>query len=424
VVEVVTGACRRPVLARSVDHHKVGMIATDGWIWTEFNERFVEPGVDWVIDMLLVVDGGDGAAACAVLEDAIGGLQQRFADDPSPDVAGREFGAWVPIEIPEGVQLYVSRSDVFERVLPALLEVLDAAGFDGTLSLRDGPRSRPVACAPLLSCRVSLRGDRLTTGPGAYGWVADPTACRAFLTSAIRWCRRDGGSVAHLEACLGDFANGESVLRDAFEWSELELHANDVRRIYSVDSDGFRGVAWARCADRVALIDGRVRDDGVWWRSALESVLALLRRHAEELEYAAVWRGWDVSGAMSPAFAPRDWPRRPNSRPAGVWQTETAFDSLVAGDAYGVQLFGPGFLDRLPGLAAAWAREELPGRRLLVRHQDLDSWFDAPMVAPHERPEPLGAPTPDVLRVARTALAPILHAPGALARLGFDDLDQ
>ncbi|WP_028063849.1 hypothetical protein [Solirubrobacter soli] len=371
------------------------MVTVDGWVWTEVQE-LREDGPGWALELVLDLEAGDREAACAILHDAVGAQIEGFRGNLEV------FGGWHFEAIAEGVRFYVSTSEVFQEVLPVLLAALDASGFQGTLVVRDTTVSRPPARAPILACRASLRGERLMTGPGEYAWVADPMAVRAFMTGAVELCRWNGATAAYLEARHGDWQRRESVLADSFAWPELELHDNAVRRIYASNGDRFRSVAWARRCDRIVVVFGG-EDGGEWWRSMLDDVVALLRSHAAELEYAAVWRGWDVSGALSPNYVRRDWPRRPDGHNA------TAFDSLVADDAYGIQLLGAGFADRLLTTDPKWTREELAEGRVLLQHEDLEGWFGAPMLNEREPPD---KPVPDLLRAAREDLAALLQIPG------------
>jgi GNAT superfamily N-acetyltransferase len=54
-----------------------------------------------------------------------------------------------------------------------------------------------------------------------------------------------------------------------------------------------------------------------------------------------------------------------------------AFDDLVAHDAFGIQLLGPGYTSRLT-LGADWRARPAGSDATLVEHVDTDAWFQAP----------------------------------------------
>jgi hypothetical protein len=97
-----------------------------------------------------------------------------------------------------------------------------------------------------------------------------------------------------------------------------------------------------------------------------------------------------------------------------------AFEDLYAPDAFGAQLLGPGYADRLP-TAPGWHTQNVADATALVQHVDPAAWFDAPFV-------PLGQlaqqnlPQPAVLTQARRDLAAILYSPGVLADARFADM--
>jgi hypothetical protein len=105
-----------------------------------------------------------------------------------------------------------------------------------------------------------------------------------------------------------------------------------------------------------------------------------------------------------------------------------AFEDLLASDAFGVQLLGPGYAGRLDP-SDVWEARVLGGDATLVARVDAGAWFDAPFETrwrhwPPGRPHPPVPPVPRVLAAAREEFAPILEAPGAFSRLGVPELER
>ena len=70
---------------------------------------------------------------------------------------------------------------------------------------------------------------------------------------------------------------------------------------------------------------------------------------AEHLVYAHIVRGWDVAGALALGLLPVDWPARPAYQPDEHHSHQrSAFDHVLAPNAFGTMLLRPGFADRLP----------------------------------------------------------------------------
>jgi hypothetical protein len=114
-----------------------------------------------------------------------------------------------------------------------------------------------------------------------------------------------------------------------------------------------------------------------------------------------------------------DWPSRPGSRPVGGGFASCAFEDLFAPDAFGVQLLGAGYADRLP-VEGPWRVSKAGSESILLEHRNAETWFANPAV-----PEGVTAhehAIPQVLSDARAQLAPLLYSPGCLSRYGFDGL--
>ena len=109
-----------------------------------------------------------------------------------------------------------------------------------------------------------------------------------------------------------------------------------------------------------------------------------------------------------------DWPQRADDRPRGAGWTDVSFEDIYAPDAFGVQLLGPGYADRVPDLDP-WRTESLGGSAVLLEHTDLVAWFAQPFVPYRQQLRREERPRPEILARARAELAPILYTSGVLA---------
>jgi hypothetical protein len=378
----------------------------DERIWEESRVRaHGEP--EWVLRMLLTPNssGSDDVVAAAV-PDALAELEAAFTGDGEVPSAGD----WEWMRVRDGVLLQVAECDDFAAALPTLARALERRGVEGTLSVWEEPVSvDPPRIAHLLACRVTVRGTRVHEAPRQYRWEPDPDRHAALLAAAEGWCRRVEGAPGLSLTCgsLGPTPIGAEPVTDRL----AEAYAAGERsRLAAVGDAHFRAVAVRPHSGRLTLVAGVAP-------AALDELVELLREHADLLVYGSIRRGWGVYQALSEDTLPTDWPQRSAHYPRGRRYTTLAFDDLIAQDAFGVQLLGPGYTDRIPD-SPSWRRESL-GTATFLEHIDRDAWFAAPFVPVDDYSEP---PAPALLDAARTELAPILHAPGTLTALGFADM--
>jgi hypothetical protein len=266
----------------------------------------------------------------------------------------------------------------------------------------------------LLECRVRVRGRRLHRGPFAYAWQADPSAHEAFLAAVERWCRWRHDAMCWLSGRVGEIpvTSGEEVLDRLLDAIVDENRTT----VAATAGEDFRRFTTSGSLGEVTLAVGGETIARGGWREPLAELAALLRDQTDVLVYGWVRRGWMTSG--TDGLAP-DWPSRPADRPHGIHFTEHAFDDVFAPDAFGLQLLGPGYADRL-ACGPMWRAESVGATSVLLQHVDPGAWFAAPFAPFGDR----DVPVPPVLDQARADLAPILYEPGALTRGGYVDDEE
>jgi hypothetical protein len=328
------------------------------------------------------------------------------------------FGEWEILAAKDGIVVDVAECDVFEAALPAVLADLQDRDLSGTLSVWKAPSVfllPPVA--PVLTCRVTVQGERVRKGPGTYGWVPDPAAYRAVLAAGVSWCRFGGAA----DRCTLRISSGGPVALGVQE-SVIDrlIESGGIGSVEAVSGRAFRAIALHAGGGRVSLLAGVLDERPGWWPTALQDLAEFLRAHAERLVYGYVMRGWDVDAARAcDDLSRRDWPLRPRSVPLARGWTYAAFDDLAAPDVFGVQLLGAGFLPRVPQLAD-WHTTPV-GQAVLLEHDARAEWFQAPSVPTGH----FGAPAPpDLLVHSRDELASVLYVPGMLAQFGISDLPE
>jgi hypothetical protein len=190
----------------------------------------------------------------------------------------------------------------------------------------------------------------------------------------------------------------------------------------TVAGDAFRSVRANRSGGISLVVGGREIDDSAW-RKALWQLVSILRYHADGLVYASIMRGWDVRAALIGDSLSVDWPQRPDEQPRGIGGARLAFEDLYAPDAFGVQLLGPGYADRLP-VSANWQAESVGKAAVLLQHVDPGAWFAEPFVPFRQELRMEDRPQRELLTQSRAELAAILFSRGILARSGFPDMED
>jgi hypothetical protein len=389
-------------------------------VWSVWHERSAEIGADFTMRMFFVPAAGDVDVALKALRSSLSALSREYDERRFPEVVEPPFfGEWDCVRSGVGVVVSATECQLFDEALTGLAAGLESRGIAGTLSVyRPQPIAHPPPYAPMLACRVSVRGERVRKAARSYRWTPDPVPYREMLAVAAAWCRWDGAAEAcSLWASIGGpiaIEPEEPVLERMLD----EIAMGGPPRIKALRGEEFRAIgAWSG-SGRVALVAGRRDDVADWWRAPLADLRGVLRDRADLLVYGFIARGWAVNEAIMPEALSYDWPVRPSYYPKTRGFSGAAFDDLVAPDAFGVQLLGPGYADRL-ATPRDWHEEILGEERVLLEHEQPDAWFDAPFVPIAQSGQ---TSAPDVLTRARNDLAPLLYTPTALGDFGYPDM--
>jgi hypothetical protein len=248
---------------------------------------------------------------------------------------------------------------------------------------------------------------------GVYRWDNDPGSMRRVLEAADRWCRADGSHQLVATAVGTLVARDEDVVERMLETVSRGWPARLETRMAD---GGFRVCGIASVHSPITLVAGEI-GSRKGWHTEVDAMRSVLGEQAGELAYARIRRGWMVAETLREDRLGYDWPQRPD-RPG---ETAQAFEDLLAPDAFAIQLLGPGYARLAP--LEHWTSEPAEDA-ILLEHRDPSAWFTAPFVPFGVELPPGGRTPPEVLTAARAELAPILLRAGALAELGFAEVDE
>jgi hypothetical protein len=383
------------------------MLRVDGWVVYEWRERYADLGADLVLPMLFRPDERDHARVLRELEAAfLEAAEAYYARPGNQDEDALRFGSWSCEPSADGIRIDLHNPEVLDRELPAIVAALERRGLGGELVFVDDAEGRLPSIAPVLGCRLVTNGTPGHDYMGSFR-LPDRFSLHPVIDAATDWAGFRGDTSAY---CLGldQFRRWAPVDQGTSTAEAIELALPRTRRVVGHCGRAFRGVAQLSASGRLGLVAGRSDDPpSDWWQPALEDLIGFVRAHAEHLVYAHIARGWDVAGALALGILPSDWPARPEYQSdEHDWHRRSAFDDVLAPDAFGTMLLGPGFADRLPD-ASDWHLEPVGTDRWLLRHRDPDAWYAEPPNA-HTRSAHLER--------ARETLAPLLFTPADARR--------
>ena len=396
-----------------------GMAEIDDRVWSVWRERVAEAGADWALRMLFVSDGVDAEQVLAALRSSVRAVGAGYDELRSPAVWMRRSSAsGVSPASRSGVVIDVTECDVFEDALPTIVAGRDGVGPRDLSVWEPPPVLRAPRKAALLVCRITVRGQRV--GKSLECSSGSRTLTRTRRSS----CRRvvvSLGPGAHPAALRA--SPGGPIALDLGE-SALDRLCDAFRRgvsaiLTAIGDEQFRTIRVRASSGRISLVVGQQDPPPGWWKPPLREIVghAASTRRSRRLRLCQTGLGHDQ--AFRHDGLADDWPARPHHEPWGPGQTRLAFDDVVAPDAFGVQLLGAGYAERVTP-SAGWRTERLGGGSMLVEAADLDAWFRAPFVSGW--PVGLAAADPRMLEHARGELDPILCSPATLRALGYPDV--
>ncbi len=388
-------------------------------VWSGLRDVIEEFGAGWDLRLLLRtttdVHEAERALLASVLE-----VTELVGSEAG---TGEQWGApvdWGWVRVADGLVVMVRGDDRGVWTLGAVRDRLTAHGVGGVFELAElPPADMPPMRAPMLACCLRVRGARELVR-GAYNWRPDREAYRSAVRIGLEWAE---GNAAALNADtvgwlpVDNRRDAHQVLYEATDTDEKAAYAG-------IDSQGFRCVA-VRPQGVVSLVSGVWQDQTLQWAPTLDGLVEVLRQAFAATAYAFVIRGTDVSHSLyvgEPSSI--DWQERAYPRPLGPGWTSKAFDDLFAADAFGVQVFGSGYDDRILE-SGDWTIERLDGGGRLVAHIDRAAWFTQPLfeLPPRSR-RGRPRPVPEVLQRARDQLDAFLYQPGRLTELGVVEVDN
>jgi hypothetical protein len=260
------------------------------------------------------------------------------------------------------------------RTLGDLADALAAAEVEGDLILhqRPAPPARSTLRErdePLLECHVRFRGRRereiveVDAQSRAWShsdvsrrtllrWVSDPEARVAGIEAGVAWlgCAPPG---ARYFSPAGSHPSVEEAIVDFVEpWREI--HADPETGARFIASLRLRSPVWWETEEAFGLLEFdaqnlSVATGGTWlasggWEAAYSALLAFLRASAGWGAYGLIKRGrrpeW-VGRSLA-----RDW--LPAVHYGAGSLRHSVYEDVLAPDAFGAQLLGPGYRGRIP----------------------------------------------------------------------------
>jgi hypothetical protein len=361
--------------------------------WRELAAQFEEPEIVLLFASTLSTSEAFDALRAA----ASTAMQERAArPEPPSGVEEARTGHWSLAPAEGGVAIRIDEEpDDFEGLVRRIAEELDGRGVDGSLDLFEPgqPLDLPQT-APLLECRLRVRGVRSRLPNGKPRWKPEPDALESAVADGVAWCVANAPGLPRqllsglVTSTLGPDADAWALVRQA-----LEATADvGVVVLTSAAPDRFRTLSVSPSGGRVTCIEGGAALDGDGWRLSLDGLTGILRSAARWAVYGFVKRGSNRRAAEHGRSLAEDWAPIDRFNPAVI--SAEAFEDELVPDAFGVQLLGPAHAGARP--RGRWRETPIGAGAVLLEHPDLDAWFNRATVPP------------DVLAAARDDLAPIL----------------
>jgi hypothetical protein len=314
-------------------------------------------------------------------------------------------GAWNLANVPEGVMLTVGeKCEAFELLLGRVTAELERGGLTGAFDLYDVPQvSRPPKLTDLLELRMRVTGERVPWGNYKQRWAADPEALWRVTSAGVRAClenQADRGisltvrTLPPLPVRPSD--DVEALLREGI----AQAQGLGTVTLRSIGANRFRSLSVEPSWGRVTLVDGGSALHGEGWVDAARELTDLIRATSRDLVYAFVKRGSFAQVAEGGRLPDRDGPP-----PSGLSQLAEPFEDEYVPDAFGIQLLGPGFADRMP-IGPDWVETPFDGDRMLLEHRDLEGWLRGPRL--EEALKGVRPPDGELLAAARADFEPVL----------------
>jgi hypothetical protein len=354
------------------------MIQISDRVWKHWEE--VEPLGRPGVDLLFSSGLSEAEALAAVKRAAAGTIVELERRPPRPTGEPFSTGAWSATPVPGGIALRIDEEpEDLAALVRGIAERLEAAGVDGAFDLLASEPAPLPELVDLIECRLRVVGVRVHFRGPNWGWRAEPEALAAGVDAAIEWCSANSpqlpvslavGLVAPVR--IDAAQDVRSFVREGVE----AIAEAGVVRLTTQSQDRFRVAAVEPSWGRVSLIEGGRELAEGGWQSALERLRAFCRSAAPWAVYGFVKRGSRrVDAELGQLFM--DWAPAPH-RSANS-RLGDAFEDRLAPDAFGVQLLGEGYRERLPE-ARDWVHTAVGATGVMLEHRDPEAWFDGRLV--------------------------------------------
>jgi hypothetical protein len=291
----------------------------------------------------------------------------------------------------------------------------------------------------LLECHLRVRGERrIAVAPsevelalrrgreppsGQVRWFPATDALLVGIEAALDWVA-DGPAPLHM-LVLGDRQTAQSVAEASGRIAAVaadQYAPSAPLAVWWESGTAFRLLSLGLTTGNVSLVEGGAGLAAGCWQVPYEALLEQLRRAAQWAAYGFIKRGRRPRDVLYSSLT-YDWV--PALHYGSYNLTNSVYEDVLAPDAFGAQLLGPGYADRIPS-DPDWVQESLEHGATLVVHRDPEAWFGRQL--PPLTPEDCIAldpsyPTPDVLVRARETFAELLLTADVNRKGALDPLE-
>lgn len=399
------------------------MVAIADRVWVVWREREAADTTP-TLDLLLSTAAAHEDALSAVEHATREVMLKRLAKTEAAQPGELEFraGHCSFVSVPDGIALRIDEGpEDFEGLLRDIAACLERSGIDGELNVYEPPEVvEPPELVDLFEGHLRVVGRRVNRPLGGYLWDPDPRAVDIAADEAVVWCREYETGL-QLSIVVGLLPPATLTARD-----DVRAHLIDginatrsigVVYLTSVARDHFRTFAIEPSSGRVVLLEGgavTAQD----WTSSLGRVNQAMIRSARWAAYGYVKRGSRRLSAIFGSSLADDWVPIPHMNP--LMRLYEAFEDEFCPDAFGAQLLGPGYRDRVP-VVRDWKMQSLRSGHSFLEHLNTAGWFDGSLVPFGGRSSWVDDPAasnPSLVSSARKDFAAILFNDELDARQG------
>jgi hypothetical protein len=290
----------------------------------------------------------------------------------------------------------------------------------------------------LLECHLRVRGERrvfvhpnelelaqkLGRKPpaGELRWFSDPDDLLLGIEAGLAWVANPPSPGLWRVLVAGEYQKALSVDEARSRIAAAALHDRRLPVIVWWESAPmFRLMKVGLGTGDISFVEGGAAFADGAWEQPYEALLEQLRSAATWAVYGYMKRGRRPLAVLHSALT-YDWV--PALHYGSYNLSNNVFEDVLAPDAFGAQLLGPGYAGRIPS-DPDWEQLDLENEATLVVHRDPKAWFGRPLPSATEKDfiarDP-AYPTPAVLVRARETFAAILQTFDLITKGDVDPL--